>query len=357
MKSIYIRPTNIIFGQKANYFIQEKSAKSLCGLENVGFLSLEILKRQSDGNTVEEYSVLEIEKLDFKNEIEEDLKNITSKRKNIFNLDFTNPILMGVLNVTPDSFSDGGKYNTTYRALDHVRSMINYGAHIIDVGGESTRPGAKSVSELDEIKRVSETIQLIKNKFPNQIISLDTRKSTVMKHGIDIGIDILNDVSALDFDPQSYLVVSRVLAKTNYFKSFDSVYAETYWQSNPTYENVLLDIFDYFENKIKFLKNNGIKDEQIIIDPGIGFGKTLEHNLEIISKISLFHSLGYPIMVGPSRKSFIGKIMAEKDNPQRLGGTIASILYSYLQGIQLFRVHDIQETNEALKVYSQFLKQ
>jgi dihydropteroate synthase len=127
-------------------------------------------------------------------------------------------------------------------------------------------------------------------------------------------------------------------------------------QNNPTYENVLLDIFDYFENKIKFLKNNGIKDEQIIIDPGIGFGKTLEHNLEIISKISLFHSLGYPIMVGPSRKSFIGKIMGAKDNPQRLGGTIASILYSYFQGIQLFRVHDVQETNEALKVYSQFLK-
>ncbi|MFM7498375.1 MAG: dihydropteroate synthase [Candidatus Fonsibacter sp.] len=354
MKSIYIRPTNIIFGQKANYFIQEKSAKSLCGLENVGFLSLEILKRQSDGNIVEEYSVLEIEKLDFKNEIEEDLKNITSKRKNIFNLDFTNPILMGVLNVTPDSFSDGGKYNTTYRALDHVRSMINYGAHIIDVGGESTRPGAKSVSELDEIKRVSETIQLIKNKFPNQIISLDTRKSTVMKHGIDIGIDILNDVSALDFDPQSYLVVkdSGKLIILNHSQGIPEN-----MQNNPTYENVLLDIFDYFENKIKFLKNNGIKDEQIIIDPGIGFGKTLEHNLEIISKISLFHSLGYPIMVGPSRKSFIGKIMAEKDNPQRLGGTIASILYSYLQGIQLFRVHDIQETNEALKVYSQFLKQ
>ena len=354
MKSIYIRPTNIVFGQKANYFIQEKSAKSLCGLENVGFLSLEILKRQSDGNTIEEYSVLEIEKLDFKNEIEDDLNNITSKRKNIFNLDFTNPILMGVLNVTPDSFSDGGKYNTTYRALDHVRSMINYGAHIIDVGGESTRPGAKSVSELDEIKRVSETIQLIKNKFPNQIISLDTRKSMVMKHGIDIGVDILNDVSALDFDPQSYLVVkdSGKLIILNHSQGIPEN-----MQNNPTYENVLLDIFDYFENKIKFLKNNGIKDEQIIIDPGIGFGKTLEHNLEIISKISLFHSLGYPIMVGPSRKSFIGKIMGEKDNPQRLGGTIASILYSYLQGIQLFRVHDIQETNEALKVYSQFLKQ
>lgn len=354
MKSIYIRPTNIVFGQKANYFIQEKSAKSLCGLENVGFLSLEILKRQSDGNTIEEYSVLEIEKLDFKNEIENDLNNITSKRKNFFNLNFTNPILMGVLNVTPDSFSDGGKYNTTYRALDHVRSMINYGAHIIDVGGESTRPGAKSVSELEEIKRVSETIQLIKNKFPNQIISLDTRKSMVMKHGIDIGVDILNDVSALDFDPQSYLVV-KDSGKQIILNHSQGIPENM--QNNPTYENVLLDIFDYFENKIKFLKNNGIKDEQIIIDPGIGFGKTLEHNLEIISKISLFHSLGYPIMVGPSRKSFIGKIMGDKDNPQRLGGTIASIIYSYLQGIQLFRVHDIQETNEALKVYSQFLKQ
>ena len=353
MKSIYIRPTNIVFGQKANYFIQAGTAKSLCGLEDVGFLSVEILNRQTDGNTVEEYSVLELEGLDFRNEIESDLNKITSKRNNIYNLNFKNPILMGVLNVTPDSFSDGGKYNTTFRALDHVKSMIDFGAHIIDVGGESTRPGAKSVSEQDEITRVSETIQLIKKKYPNQLISLDTRKSKVMQHGISIGVDLLNDVSALDFDPHSYQVI-KDSGKPIVLNHSQGIPEDM--QNNPTYENVLLDIFDYFENKIKFLKDNGIKDEQIIIDPGIGFGKTLEHNLEIISKISLFHSLGYPIMVGPSRKSFIGKIMGQKDNPQRLGGTIASVLYSYLQGIQLFRVHDIQETSEALKVYSQFLK-
>jgi dihydropteroate synthase len=352
MKSIYIRPTNIVFGQKANYFIQAGTAKSLCGLEDVGFLSVEILKRKSDGKTVEEYSVLELERLDFKDKIQSDLNKITSKRNNIFNLNFKNPILMGVLNVTPDSFSDGGKYNTTFRALDHVKNMIDFGAHIIDVGGESTRPGAKSVSDQDEIVRVSETIQSIKKKYPNQLISLDTRKSKVMQHGISIGVDMLNDVSALDFDQLSYQVV-KDSGKPIILNHSQGIPENM--QNNPTYDNVLLDIFDYFENKIKFLKDNGIKDEQIIIDPGIGFGKTLEHNLEIISKISIFHSLGYPIMVGPSRKSFIGKIMGEKDNPQRLGGTIASVLYSYLQGIQLFRVHDIQETSEALKVYSQFL--
>ena len=352
MKSIYIRPTNIVFGQKANYFIQAGTAKSLCGIEDIGFLSVEILKRKSDGNTVEEYSVLELERLDFKDKIQSDLNKITSKRNNIFNLNFKNPILMGVLNVTPDSFSDGGKYNTTFRALDHVKNMIDSGADIIDVGGESTRPGAKSVSDQDEIVRVSETIQSIKKKYPNQLISLDTRKSKVMQHGISIGVDMLNDVSALDFDQLSYQVV-KDSGKPIILNHSQGIPENM--QNNPTYDNVLLDIFDYFENKIKFLKDNGIKDEQIIIDPGIGFGKTLEHNLEIISKISIFHSLGYPIMVGPSRKSFIGKIMGEKDNPQRLGGTIASVLYSYLQGIQLFRVHDIQETSEALKVYSQFL--
>ena len=353
MKSIYIRPTNIVFGQKANYFIQEGTAKSLCGLEDIGFLSAEILKRQSDRNIVEEYNVIDLDKLDFRGEIENDLIKITSKRNNILNLNFQNPILMGVLNVTPDSFSDGGKYNTTFRALDHVKNMIDFGAHIIDIGGESTRPGAKSVSEQDEITRISETIQLIKKKHPNQLVSLDTRKSKVMQHGLSIGVDLLNDVSALDFDQQSYQVV-KDSGKPIILNHSQGIPENM--QNNPTYDNVLLDIFDYFENKIKFLKNNGIKDEQIIIDPGIGFGKTLEHNLEIISKISLFHSLGYPIMVGPSRKSFISKIMGEKDNPQRLGGTIASVLYSYLQGIQLFRVHDIQETSEALKVYSEFLK-
>ena len=353
MKSIYIRPTNFVFGQKANYFIQEGTAKSLCGFDDVGFLSVEILKRESDTNIVEEYSVIELGTLNFRNEIESDLNKIISKRNGIFNLDFKNPILVGVLNLTPDSFSDGGKYNTTFRAIDHVKNMIDYGAHIIDVGGESTRPGAKPVSDHDEIARVSETIQLIKKKYPNQLISLDTRKSKVMQHGISIGVDMLNDVSALDFDQQSYQIV-KDSGKPIILNHSQGIPENM--QNNPFYANVLLDIFDYFENKIKFLKNNGIKDEQIIIDPGIGFGKTLDHNLEIISKISLFHSLGYPIMVGPSRKSFIGKIMGEKDNSQRLGGTIASVLYSYLQGIQLFRVHDIQETSEALKVYSQFLK-
>lgn len=353
MRSIYIRPTKIVFGQKANYLIKAGTAKNLCGLEDVGFLSVEILKRQSDRNTVEEYSILELDRLDFRNQIESDLNKISSKRNNIFNLNFQNPILMGVLNVTPDSFSDGGKYNTTFRALDHVKSMIDFGAHIIDVGGESTRPGAKLISEQDEIARVSEIIQLIKKKYSNQLISLDTRKSKVMQHGISLGVDILNDISALDFDQLSFQVV-KDSGKPIILNHSQGIPESM--QNNPTYENVLLDIFDYFENKIKFLKDNGIKDEQIIIDPGIGFGKTLEHNLELISKISIFHGLGYPIMVGPSRKSFIGKIMGEKDNPQRLGGTIASILYSYSQGIQLFRVHDIQETSEALKVYSQFLK-
>jgi len=353
MKSIYVRPTNIVFGQKAKFFVDKKKARSLCGLENVAFLSIEILTRQSESNLVEEYSIEQLEKVNFRHKIDLDLNKISSKRNSILNLDLKQPVLMGVLNVTPDSFSDGGKYNDTIRAIDHVKRMIDSGADIIDVGGESTRPGAKNVNEQEEISRVTEIIQLIKKRFPTQLVSLDTRKSKVMQHGVDIGIDILNDVSALDFDNESYQVVKN--SNKPIILNHSQGIPEN-MQDNPIYNNVLLDIYDYFEKKIKFLKDNGIKDEQIIIDPGIGFGKTLDHNLQIISKISLFHSLGYPIMVGASRKSFIGKIMGDKDNPQRLGGTIASVLHSYLQGIQLFRVHDIQEIREALKVYSQFLK-
>jgi len=353
MKSIYVRPTNIVFGQKAKFFLDQKKARSLCGLENIAFLSVEILTRQSESNLVEEYNVEELEKINFRDKIDLDLNKISFKRNNILNLDHVTPILMGVLNVTPDSFSDGGKYNNAIRAIDHVKNMIDAGAHIIDVGGESTRPGAKNVNEQEEILRVSEIIQLIKKIYPAQLVSLDTRKSKVMQHGVSIGVDILNDVSALDFDNESYQVVKN--SNKPIILNHSQGIPEN-MQDNPTYNNVLLDIYDYFEKKIKFLKDNGIKDEQIIIDPGIGFGKTLDHNLQIISKISLFHSLGYPIMIGASRKSFIGKVMGEKDNPQRLGGSIASVLHSYLQGIQLFRVHDIQETREALKVYSQFLK-
>ncbi len=353
MKSSYLRPTNFIFGFKAKKLINKNEAKSLFGLDDVAFASIEILKR--DSLISNKLKISEITINNFSEENFNDLKKLSIKKNFFLNLDFYNPQIIGVLNVTPDSFSDGGKFMNSESAIIHVKNMINAGATIIDIGGESTRPGALTIDSSEEIKRIDDIIKLIKKNFPKQLISLDTRKSKVMKFGVENNVDLFNDVSALDYDDASVEVVKE--SKKPIILSHSQGNPEN-MQVNPNYDNVLLDIYDYFENKINFLINNkGISENQIIIDPGIGFGKTLEHNLQLISKISLFHTLGYPVMIGPSRKSFIGRIMNDNNTLNRLGGTLAAVLYAYQQGIQIFRLHDINEAKQALKVYSQFLIQ
>ena len=248
-----------------------------------------------------------------------------------------------MLNVTPDSFSDGGKFNKLKLAIKRSRQMSNEGANVIDVGGESTRPGAKLITITQEKKRVLQVISKIK-KFN---VSIDTRKSDVMIAAVKNGAKIINDVSALDFDQKALEVVANLKKPVilNHSQGTPDI-----MQNNPKYRNVLLDIYDYFENKIQQLKNKNYLIRNIIIDPGIGFGKNLDHNLNLISNIGLFHGLGCPIMLGPSRKSFIGKVMKNKDSKNRLGGTLSAIITGYNQGVQCFRVHDIKEVNEALKV-------
>lgn len=354
MARVYLRPVNISFGDFAKNLIETNKALSLCGRDNAAFTHVEIIRKNETGEISK--------KLVFYKAVSEEsdhaiclpiLHRITSKRNlNLKNINLNKPIIVGVLNLTPDSFSDGGKYNNKVKALDHVEDMVTYGATMIDVGGESTRPGSTSVTELDEIKRVSEIIKLIKKKYSEIPISLDTRKSEVMKHGNDIGVDLFNDVSALDFDNKSSDVV--LASKKPIILNHSQGTPDT-MQLNPTYGNAVLDIYDYFETKIKTLKSLGINDDQIIIDPGIGFGKTVEHNLEILSSIAIYHGLGYPIMVGPSRKSFIGKLMKELDSNDRIGGTIASVLFSLSQGVQMFRVHDVKIVNESFALQTEFL--
>ena len=351
MKSIYIRPTNIVFGQKADYFIQEGTAKSLCGLDDVGFLSVEILKRQSDGHTVEEYSVLELEKLDFRNEIENDLNKITIKRKNIFNLNFKNPILMGVLNVTPDSFSDGGKFNKKNLGYKHALSLVQSGAKILDIGGESTRPGSKPISSKIEWLRINKTLKKLVKK---NIVSLDSRKSDIIEKGIKLGVNIINDVSGMSFDDNTI----NILKKYNIpFVLQHTKGTPQFMQKNPNYENVILEIYDYFEKKIKLLRNIGIKHNKIIIDPGIGFGKNVKHNVQILKNISIFHSLGFPILLGISRKRFIKDLAGINDSKFRLGGTVSSSIFAIMQGVQILRVHDVNEVNQAIKVFKKLNNQ
>ena len=353
MRKYYTRPCNFYYGNYAKRLISRGKALPIAGNTNIAFDKIEIFQRKKViKNNI--FSIHEIKKVNKKirSIINLDLKNITSKRKKIFNLKFTNPQIMGVLNITPDSFSDGGLFFNQKKAYDQANLMINSGASIVDIGGESTRPGSKVIDEKEEWKRIENIIIKLKKNFSKVNLSLDTRKSQVMRNGIKNGVNIINDVSGLNFDKKSFdLIKSKNIPFVlNHMQGTPET-----MQNNPKYENVLLDIFDFFEEKIHFCMKKKYKKELIILDPGIGFGKNLNHNLRIMSKISIFHSLGCPILIGTSRKRFIEHIVTKFDTEDRTGGTLASVLYGLLQGVQLFRVHNVKEINQGILVFNKIL--
>ena len=257
---------------------------------------------------------------------------------------------MGVLNLTPDSFSDGGKFNKKKNSLNHAANLFKSGADIVDVGGESTRPGSKTISNKKELARIEKTIKKISKNIP---LSLDTRKSEIMEKGIKIGVKLINDVSGLEYDSETINILRKY--KTPFVLQHSQGTPEN-MQIKPSYKNELLDIYDFFEEKIKLLRAKGIKHNNIIIDPGIGFGKNLIHNINLISNISIFHSLGFPILLGISRKRFIKDLSGKNDTKKRIGGTVASSLYSLMQGVQILRVHDVNELIQGIKVFKQLIK-
>ena len=355
MRKYYTRPCNFYYGNYAKTLIQNKKALPLGGNLTVAFDQLEIFQRKKKGNITSNIcKIREITSLnkDIAAVIKNDLKKITLKKKNICGIKFNNPKIMGVLNITPDSFSDGGLFYDELKARNQANIMINGGATIIDIGGESTRPGSKIVNEKEEWNRIKNTIVNIKKKFPKTIISLDTRKSFVMEKGIECGVDIINDVSGLNFDKKSIDVITlkNIPLILHHMQGTPDT-----MQINPKYDDVLLDIFDFFEKKINSLIKKNYKKEFIILDPGIGFGKNLDHNLRILSKISTFHSLGCPILIGTSRKRFIEHIVTKFDTQDRTGGTLASVIYGLLQGVQLFRVHNVNEINQGILVFNKIL--
>ena len=310
---------------------------------------IEIISRDSKRRI----DIKEIKKLskNLKKKVNNDLKIIIKKNKNFSNLNFKKiPNIMGVLNLTPDSFSDGGKFNTQKKGLNHSKSLFNIGADIIDVGGESTSPGSKVVNEKTEWSRIKRIIEKIGKKIP---LSLDTRKAVIMEKGIKLGVKIINDVSGLSYDGETIGVLKKYKIP---FVIQHSRGTPENMQKNPNYKNELLDIYDFFEEKIRFLRSKGIKHNNIIIDPGIGFGKNLKHNMSLIKNISIFHTLGFPILLGVSRKRFIKDLSGKNDTKKRIGGTIASSLYSMMQGVQILRIHDVNELIQSVKVFKGLIR-
>jgi dihydropteroate synthase len=257
------------------------------------------------------------------------------------------PLIMGILNVTPDSFSDGGIFNGFDAALSRGIEMARQGAEILDVGGESTRPGAKPVSEREEIKRILPVIKGLKRKT-KAFISVDTYKPLVAKAALDSGADIINDITGLRYKNNS---MARLAGRYKVPVIIMHMQGNPgNMQKNPVYNDVVGEISDFFSERIKTAGQNGIKGDSIIIDPGIGFGKTLKHNLEILKRLSEFRAFGKPLLIGASRKSFIGKIVKETDPRNRLIGSVSAFIWSALNDAKILRVHDVKETVQALSV-------
>jgi len=260
-------------------------------------------------------------------------------------LDLSTPHVMGILNVTPDSFSDGGKFFNAEDALKQVQRMIDDGASIIDVGGESTRPGAKDVSLEDELNRVIPVIKAIKEKF-DILVSVDTSKAKVMEQSILAGADIINDVRALQ--NEGCVEVMAKYPKVPICLMHMQGLPRT-MQENPQYDDVVDDIIEFFKQRITVLSNAGIDKQRVMLDPGFGFGKTLTQNYELLGRLSEFMSLELPLFIGISRKSMIGNLLNREVN-ERLAGSLTAAVISAQQGAKIIRVHDVPETVDALKV-------
>tara|TARA_B100000575_G_scaffold51834_1_gene38566 strand:+ start:550 stop:1401 length:852 start_codon:yes stop_codon:yes gene_type:complete len=254
-------------------------------------------------------------------------------------------LIMGILNVTPDSFSDGGKYLEKNNAINHALAMIDNGADIIDVGGESTRPFSDPVSLDEEISRVIPVIEGIR-KESDVCISIDTTKSEVATAALNSGASLINDVSAMEVDP---LMVDVALKFDCPIIIMHMKGNPKSMQDNPQYESLISDIKDYLQERVDFIVSKGINSKKIVIDPGIGFGKTVENNFEIINNLNHFTKMGFPVMLGASRKSFIG-ISLDLPEEDRLEGSLAANIIGLQNGAKIFRVHDVAETNKAFVI-------
>ena len=258
---------------------------------------------------------------------------------------------MGILNVTPDSFSDGGQFDSAELAVRYALRLIEEGADIIDIGGESTRPGAQPVDLNEEIRRTIHVIKAIraatKDHDEDVLISIDTRRSEVAERAIFAGADIWNDVSGLGFEDNSIEVAAELGCPVILMHAQGA--PET-MQDNPSYENAVQDILNWLERRVEEVCKAGVERSAITLDPGIGFGKRQEDNLAILRNLDRFKALGFPLLMGASRKSFIGRIDGSEAN-DRLGGSIAAALWSAQMGADILRVHDVSETVQAVKVW------
>jgi dihydropteroate synthase len=263
------------------------------------------------------------------------------------------PVVVGILNVTPDSFSDGGDFLDPEAAARHAVAMLDDGAGILDLGGESTRPGSDPVSQEEELRRVIPVIERILSARPDAVISVDTYRADTARAAIDAGARLINDVTALQGDPHMASVVEEAACPVILMHMQGKPKT---MQNEPHYEDVVREVKDFLARRAEYAISFGVRPENVILDPGIGFGKNLEHNLALLRNLDAVADLGFPVLVGASRKRFIGEISGIQEARERVFGTVATTVLAYERGASYFRVHDVRANREALAVAEAVLR-
>lgn len=338
---LYLRPTGFIWGDVAVEARAQAAALPVAG-GPVFCLGFEVIEGVP-GTAKRSYASAQDIAASSEAEIRRLLDHLTAARYDIAGVALDRPRLMGIVNVTPDSFSDGGDFADAEIAAAHARQLMAEGAAFIDIGGESTRPGAEVVGEDEELRRIRPVLERLQGL--EAAISVDTRKAGVMRAAIENGAGLINDVSALshDADALATAVALRCPVVLMHAKGDPRT-----MQDNPTYADVLLEVYDELAARIEAAEAAGMTRRLMIADPGIGFGKTIEHNLALLADVGLFHTLGVPLLLGVSRKRFIGMMTGQTDPKKRVSGSIGAALAAAGQAVQILRVHDVGETRQAL---------
>ena len=357
-RRFYLRPI-VSVAYDRNRLDRDRSGgqEKLCGRDDLGFADIELIDAEAAAG--KRVQLIPAEgTYGFANqdwyhppfhgeEMWQTFDHLIDARPDYAGLSMDRPRIMGIVNVTPDSFSDGGNFSNVQAAIDHGLRLVEEGADILDIGGESTRPGSDAVALDEELRRVMPVLEGLRARTDAKI-SVDTRKAEVMRRAAASGADILNDVSALTHDPEA------LAAAAESGKPIMLMHAQgdpKTMNVNPQYRDVVLDVFDFLAERIAACEAAGIPREKIVVDPGIGFGKHLHHNVAVLQAMSLYHGLGVPVLLGASRKKLIGQLCNVEEPTKRVPGSIAAALTSVAQGVQIIRVHDVAETVQAICVW------
>ncbi len=353
---LYLRPMGLFarsLDATAAALNSEDAPRTFTGLplSNTGlnFTAVELAERSGKGARRRLLDLNELFQRDWPHALDLGVivDRLTQPRPRFAGIPTDRPQIMGIVNVTPDSFSDGGRHDTTASAVEHALNLAAQGANILDIGGESTRPGSEPVPLAEELRRVIPVIEALREKTDIHI-SIDTRKAEVMRQAAKAGGDILNDVSALTHDPKALDAAAATGLPVILMHAQGDPKT---MNDDPQYSDLVLDVYDFLDSRIKACEAAGIARAKICVDPGIGFGKHLHHNVAMMANLAILHGLGVPILLGASRKKMISQLCDAPNPSDRLPGSLATVLAAASQGVQIMRVHDVAETKQALAVW------